>query len=41
MLLRTDITVVLSINILMDTLENSLTEDFKTNFTANISIMFM
>ena len=34
MFLRTVITVVLSINILMDTLENSLTKDFKANFTA-------
>ena len=41
MFLRTEITVVLSINILMDTLENSLTKEFQANFTANISFMFM
>ena len=41
MFLKTEITVVLSINILMDELENSLTKDFTGNFTANISFMFM
>ena len=39
--LRTEITGVLPINILMDTLENFLAKDFKANFTANISFMFM
>ena len=38
MFLRTEITVVLSINILMDSLENSLTKDFKANFTASIPL---
>ena len=41
MFLRTETTVVLPINILMDTLENYFKKRFKANFTANISFIFM
>ena len=41
MFLKTETTVVLSRNILLDTLEKFLTKDFKASFTANISFMFM
>ena len=41
MFLRTETTVVLPINILMDTLENYLKKRFKANFTANISFIFI